>query len=47
MGAWQILGWTTVAMVTVLRIALVVAVIAGAVGIVRAVVRAKPTTSAH
>jgi hypothetical protein len=43
MGVWQLLGWAAVAAVTVLRIALVVAVIAATTGIVRAVVRAKPT----
>lgn len=42
MGAWQIVGWAALAVVTFVRVALIIVVIAAAVAIVRAVLRAKP-----
>jgi hypothetical protein len=46
MGGWEILGWFVVALVTVLRVALVVGIVAIIVAIVRGVLADKPTPHA-
>jgi hypothetical protein len=46
MGGWEILAWLVVALVTVLRVALVVGIVATVVAIVRGVLAVKPTPHA-
>jgi len=46
MGGWEILAWFAVALVTVLRVALVVGIVAVAVAIVRGVRAYEPASHA-
>jgi hypothetical protein len=46
MDGWVILAWFVVALVTVLRVALVVGIVAVIVAIVRGVLASKPTPHA-
>ena len=46
MGGWEILAWLAIALVTVLRVALVVGVVALVVAIVRGVRACEPASHA-
>jgi heme exporter protein D len=47
MGGWEILAWLAIALVTVLRVALVVGVVAIVVAIVRGVRAYEPASRAY